>query len=233
MFTTADDCYRYVLQGVRKNNAGTITPTQFNRYFVGAQRRFVDEAYTAVDRDQLHMDVLRVLTPAPLVIANSGLNAPEQESFDLPYVQNPPSGASHGYQHMLSVGLKIARLVNGQPQPVACADPSGWTLARILRRDSRYANESNPFWRPSEEEPYYYLVGNTMRVKAGPDTFATSARIEYLRYPVDVSVNGQIVDPELPSAVNRMICDRLITDYLESSESPRTATHNAIRQDNI
>lgn len=229
MFSTTDDCYRYVLLAINKQNAGTLEPVQFERLFNAAQRTVIARAYEHAEQDQYVVDALRILTPPPSVIANTGLNATEQEVFNLPFVANPPAGTSQGYMHLLSVGMRVAKLVNNQVVIEACQHPSGWSPARLMPRDNRYSFEENPFWEPTAQEPYYYLIGNTLRAKVPQGSFAERIRIEYLRYPIDVVVNPA-VDPELPPIVNQRICDRLVTTYLESVESARVNTQGQLNR---
>ena len=182
-------------------------------------------AYEQVDRDQKHMDFLRILTPAPLVIANTGLTQAEGEVFLLPYIPNPAPGVSHGYLHQLSVALKVASFVAGQQVTYTCSNSSDWSAAKVMARDTRYVHDRNPFKRPHPERPYVYFVGYYFTARCGANYFATEARLEYLRYPVTINADlNTPIDPELPAAANQSVCDMVIRQYLEAVESRRGQT---------
>lgn len=227
MLTTAAQMYTYALAMVNKENAGTITPAEFNVLINAAQVDYVLQKARAVDVNQRAMDSLRVLIPVPLVINNTGTQVNEQEIFLLPYVPNPAPGVSHGYLHMLNCAVKLQR--GTPPAPVACQAPDGWATARPLARDNRHDIKENPFWSPSDEEPYYYTTGTQARVWTGSDAFADQMRIEYLRYPVRIDVQAP-VQPELPAHVNQEITDLMVRTYLEVTENPRFRTNIANAQ---
>lgn len=225
MLTTALECHRYVLEGIKKANAGTLTPQEFTERYNGAQISLVRSAYEQVDKDQKHIDLLRVLQPPPLVIANTGSQQPEGEIFLLPYVQAPPAGTSHGYMHMLSVALQVASNVNGQQVLYTCSNSSGYSSAKVMSRDARYTHDRNPFKRPKPERPYVYFTGGYFTARCGQGYYASRALLEYLRYPVAIDADqNNPVDPELPSAANQSVCDLVIRQYLEAVESRRVGT---------
>ena len=93
-------------------------------------------------------------------------------------------------------------------------------MARPIPRDGRLAVERDPNWKPSDWEPYFYLVDQSIRCWTGTTSFASEARIEYIRYPrlIDIT-NG--IDPELPSSVNYETVRIALRSYLEVSESAR------------
>jgi len=225
MFTTADQCYRYTLEGIKKANAGTLTRGEFTTRYNGAQLSLVRSAYEQVDKDQKHMDLLRVLTPAPLLITNTGIAQSEGEVFLLPYVPNPLPGVSQGYLHALSVGLQLASFQNGQQVFYTCSSGSGYSPAKIMARDARYVHDRNPFKRPKPDSPYVYFIGNQFTARCGQGYFAVTARLEYLRYPVEIDASQNTpVDPELPAAANQSVCDLVIRQYLEAVQSQRAQT---------
>ena len=80
-----------------------------------------------------------------------------------------------------------------------------------------------PFHAPSPVEPAYSLQGNAITAYAGRGYFAAQARVEYLRYPIQMSVVSQ-AQPEFAPDVNQEICDLAIRTYLERIENPRYRT---------
>ena len=215
MLSTIESMNRYVLQGLNKVAAVTVSPPEFDVLINASMMDYVLQYAKAVDRVQRTIDALRVLRMPPLVIPNTGANEPQQELFEFPYVSNPGQGESHGYLHALNLGLKITG---------GCADSSKFVSARPVRSDAIYNYNDDPFWEPTPEEPYYYLTGTTARVLAGDGNHATEARLEYLRYPVAVSLVNS-VQPELPAHVNQEICNYAIRRHLEVIQSPRYPTN--------
>lgn len=219
--TTAVEMHRYMLELLRKEETGTVEPTVASSLLSAAQVNYLTTKLDDADANSRMLDTFRVLVPPALVIPNTGGTAPETEIFQLPYDPNPPLGVSRGYWRMLNVSFRLL-LPNGNPAP--CAYPGGWTVARPIPRDSRMAVERDPHWKPTDWEPYYYFTGNALKAWTGSSTYASEAKIEYIRYPVDIDID-QPVDPELPSSVNREIVHLAVRSYLEVSESRRYPTN--------
>lgn len=215
MITTTAQMSTYVLEGLNKTAASSVTPAEFEVIINGALMEFVQKRYRAFDTDQQARDDLRVLVPAPLTIPNTGGTSAGQELFQLPYVQSPSIGESHGYMHLLNVGLA---LVDEQGDPIPCSISDGFVVARPLHLDGSYTADRNPFWRPTNREPYYILSGHAFRVRTG-GAIASQARIEYLRYPSRLTLSGG--EPELPAHANQEICDIAIRKGLERIRDPR------------
>lgn len=228
MLTTIEEIYKYFLQGVWKQNAGTVTEEEFDVLYNAAAIDYVLQISRAAETNQRVLDTLRELVPPLLVIPNAGGSSPEQESFPLPYTPTPAPGESYGYLSMLSVGLKV---FSAPSVPVVCKRSDGWAPARILRRDARYDVERDPFSRPSADRPMYYFTGRTMKTLCGSGNFANEARIEYIKYPVRVSMVSSI-DPDLPASVNQEIAEFAVRRHLETIESPRYPTHLNERRTN-
>lgn len=229
MITTVEQMNDYVLLGLNKVATVTVSPPEFDVLINAAIMDYVEQRSKVVDRSQTMIDALRVLKAPPLVIANTGGQASEQEVFQLPYVASPAPGVSNGYMHMLNAAVKLSKMNNGTPVPVTCFGPGGWTSLRPLPADTRYDRSRDPFWEATNEEPYYDLKGTQMGVLAEADTFATQVRIEYLRYPVRISlVSG--IQPEFPPHVNQEIADYAVRRHLETIESNRYQTNVQERQ---
>lgn len=221
MLSTVQDMNQYVLVELNKANQGTIPPPRFDIVINAAMMQWVKNKYQVMDRDEQAMDALRVLIPAPLVIANTGAAAPSQESFALPYVAAPAPGTSHGYLYMVNCAVRL--FTGTTPVPVPCRSEDGWVSARPLRRDALNEISRRPFSKPTDQEPYYILSGNQFGVRAGATSFAQQARIEYIRYPVRISLVN-LIQPELPPVVNQEIADLAVRNYLEITQNPRYRT---------
>ena len=216
MLTTTAQMHTYVLEGLNKTAGSSLTVAEFEVLINSALMEYVEKRYRAFDKDQQARDDLRVLVPAPLSLPNVGINAAGQERFDLPYQPSPAVGNNHGYLHLLNVAL-ILMDANGQRLP--CSRPDGYVMARPLHRDGTNAVDRNPFWKPSNREPYYTLQGHGFTVQTG-GAVAESARIEYLRYPryLTLAAGGE---PELPAHANQEVCDTAIRKGLERIQDPR------------
>lgn len=235
MLNSIERMYEYVREGIRKGNAGTLFPNEFDVLINGVLLDHARQLAKQVEGDQRHMDDLRILRVGPTVLANTGTDASEQEVFQLPYVPQPVAGQSHGYLQLLNAGFAVKYLVNGIPTPAPCRRPSmgGWSIGRPERADQRYLDDRNPFWRPTPDEPCWRLEGNALKVRCGEGFFADQVRIEYLRHPVRISyADDPRVEPELPVEVNQAVCDKAIVAYLENVGSPRFTTKVQERQIN-
>lgn len=225
--TTAADMYTYVREALNKGHAATLAPVEFDVLINAAIMRYVRKAIKDAEKDQRSLDVLRVLIPPPVVVPNTGQNQREEEVFSLPYVHNPVLPASHGYLHMLNCAFRMRKVSDGTP--VDCGSEDGWAGARPMPRDARHEWARDPFWEPSDEEPYWYLSGNDLKAIGGTGSYASQARMEYLRHPSRVSVvNGW--QPELPSHVNNEIADLAVRRQIEIIENPRYRTQLAEEQ---
>ena len=221
LITTSAQAYSYFLLLFRKENQGTVPPEEFNAAWNAAQIDYLNAKAEGTDENQRLRDVFRVLVPPPLTILNTGGTAPETEVFQLPYVDNPAPGQSHGYWRALNVAFRL----ESTPGVLApCGDPSGWTLAFPLPRDSRLAVQNDPFAKPTDEEPYYVFTERTIRCWTGSTTFASQLRIEYLRYPVMIDVNDATIAPELPAHINKEITTLAVRSHLEVIQDPRYQT---------
>ncbi len=216
MLTTTAQMRTYVLEGLNKTAGSSLTVSEFEVLVNSALMEYVAKRYGAFDKDQQARDDLRVLVPAPLSIANTGVNAFGQERFELPYQPNPAPGGDHGYLHLLNVSLV---LMDANSQRLPCSNPDGLVMARPLHRDGSNVVGRNPFWKPSNREPYYILQGHGFSVRTG-GAIAESATIEYLRYPryLTLAPGGE---PELPAHANQEVCDITIRKGLERIQDPR------------
>lgn len=219
MILSADDMYQYCLERLNKENSLFYRPEAFNIDINPAQQEWVENRYFEYDRFQKRMDDLRIISVGPTIIDNTGASSPEGEIFPLPYSDSDDS-LNFGYWHMLSVEVKV------NYQDDECGPE--WCMGRVLRRDQRTAIKTDPFNRPNTEngKVFYWLEGNNVRVWLGVGTtsYADQIRIEYLRYPVRITLGPPATDCELPVHARKEICDIVVRRKLESIESPRFQT---------
>lgn len=226
--TTAQEVYRYFLQLIRKENARTVTPAAATILLNAAQVNHLTALIDKVETGQRLDDTFRVITVPLTIIPNSGTAVSEGEIFVLPYNDTPLPGESKGYWRLLNAAFSLK---NPDGTPAECAHPSGWTVARPLPRDGRYAVDRNPHWKPTNWEPYWQMTGHTLRCLAKAPAYAQSARVEYIRYPVDMDiVNG--INPELPSNVNQEIVHVAVRTHLSTIADPRYQTRLVEQQHN-
>jgi hypothetical protein len=230
MLTTIAEIYTYFTLGINKGNAGTVTPAEFDVLYNGAAMDFVQYRARMAEKDQRVLDDLRALVPPPLVVANTGGTTPQTEEFLLPYTGTPAAGTTHGYLHMLSVAFRVYDQ-SEPPIPAPCRSADDWAAGRIMRRDYRYDAQRNPFKRGQPYRPLYWMSEGAVHVDCGTGFHAQQARMEYIRYPVEVSVQNAI-DPDLPPAVNQQIADFAVRRHLENIESRRYGTYTEERRIN-
>lgn len=229
MIATVQQAYEYVLFQLQKEGASTLDPADFVHDWNNATQSFIDASYRGADGDQERLDDLRVLIPPPLLISNTGAMSNGQEVFELPFVQSPLPGQSHGYMFMMNVCQRIASSVEGgNPVYAPCAHPGGCSPSRPIGRDQRMEAERDPFWRSSVDEPLHVFTGWQIRTIVPSPYFTHSISIEYVRYPVPVAYvapgNPNNVDPELPPDTNRKIAELAVRKRLEIIESRRFNT---------
>lgn len=209
--------YNYTIEVLNKEVTSSVYPDEWEVLINASQLELVQNKYNEIDAFQKRIDDLRVLVVGPDVINNSGTNTPGGEIFSLPYIQNPLPGGSHGYMFMLSVAIRRTT-TNG------LCDTNEWIKAKPLKRDKRYEIEKDPWNKPSINRIYYFLSSNNMKVSMGDGAIASQARIEYLRYPINISLSSNTTS-ELPAHMHKEICDLAARKYLEQTESPRYNTN--------
>lgn len=221
MIVTAEDAYMYVLDGLKKEGAGTLYPSDFNHDWNRAALAYVKER---IGKDQ------PLLIPPPLTITNSGQPTNGQEVFLLPFTATPAPGQSHGYLHLLNVCQTIKR--QGSDESDECLVPCA--TSRLLTRDQRLAIKNNPFWKPTLTEPYHYQTGHQLRTIVPVGYYTESITIEYVETPIKVVFvspgSPQNVDPQFTPAINQEIADIAIRSRLEIIESRRFQTAAAKEQ---
>lgn len=226
MISTAQEAYQYVLRGLQKENSGTIETDDFRFIFDKACLNWVRQKWAEAELNAKRLEDLRTLITAPLTITNTGTTVPGGEVFNLPFIQSPPSGVSHGYLFMLNCGLKLLDATTNQQ--IVCIGPGGLSPARPMRRDAKYDNVRDPYWEPTAQECYWYHVGNTFSVLCGEGVYASEAVIEYVKYPVSVDLNtNPIVNPDIHPQALQEVCDLAIRERLETIESRRFGTNTA------
>lgn len=224
---TAQDMYDAVLDGLNKNQTGTIFPDEFDLLINEAQLETVVNKYEQAEKTQKRIDDLRTLEIIGEIIVNTGASAPGGEIFALPYNPNVnvvtpknPSGENKGYLFLLRASFKIQYVNNSCYTGI-----SEWLKSKVMRSDVRDEIARDPFNKPTDERLYHQTTGDTLILFTGGQSFGLSANIDYLRYPRDISVTtSPNVDCELPLHMRKEIVDIAIRKRLELIESQRYPT---------
>lgn len=220
MIVTVTDMYNYLLEAYNKEQTGTIFPAEFEYLINAAQLDVVKNRYAEAEFSQKRIDDLRVLLEGPTVLPNTGNNVPGEELFDLPYVENPGSGQDHGYLFLMNVAFKLEYVSDD-----CYTGTSSWIKSKPMRTDRELEIERDPFNKPTSQRLYHSQQGYVIKAFTGSQSYASEARIMYLRYPRYIELDQTLVDCELPVHIRQEICDWALRKRLEQSESPRYQTN--------
>jgi len=227
MIITAQNMFTYLLDAINKESTGTITPDEANRLLNNAQEEWVKNKYYEVELTQKRIDDLRVLECRDS-LSNVGTNNPGEEVFELPYsdtgfVTTPgnPSGDNRGYMFLLNCGFKI-QYVNDECGREGISKPLS---SKPMKADKEYAIVNDPYNKPTNDRLYHKMLGNTIRIITGTESFGVVALIDYLRYPRQINIpnaNANVdVACELPIYAREEIVDIAARKKLGIYESPR------------
>ena len=225
---TATDMYNATLEFLNKEATASLSPEEFEIMVNAAQLEYVKNRYDEAEKTQKRIDDLRSIMVINESILNSGANVAASEVFELPYddagfvtTAKNPTGTNHGYLFMLNCALKLSYVNN----KCGFTGISEFLKAKPMKADKRNEIERDPFNRPTDERLYYQETGDQVIVFTGTQSFATEARIDYLRYPVDIQIVTSVVDSELPIHARTEIVDIVVRKVLENIESQRYSTN--------
>lgn len=202
MLITAQNMFTALLDLLNKEQTGTVTPAEANRLLNLSMEELIKNKYKEFELTQKRVDDLRVLECRD-VIANTGVNQPGGEIFELPYnetgfVTTPgnPNGDNHGYMFLLNCGFKIQYVNN------VCGKTgiSKALKSKRMTADKEYEIADDPYNKPTDERLYYKMLGHTIRCITGTESFGVQAVIDYLRYPRSINI-------PVPNAPNDVPCE--------------------------
>lgn len=85
----------------------------------------------------------------------------------------------------------------------------------------------DPFWKPSAEEPLYYILGNTIKYETLGLFTIVGTQLTYVKNPINMKLGSQYISPstdvncELPEYSHSEVLARAISMILENIESQR------------
>src|SRR3990170_5880385 len=116
---TAHDMYDALLDGLNKDQTGTVFPEEAELLLNESQLEAMVNKYEQAEKTQKRIDDLRTLEVIGEIIVNTGPALPGQEIFALPYNPNVnvvtpknPSGTNKGYLFLLRASFKIQYVSN-------------------------------------------------------------------------------------------------------------------------
>lgn len=232
-YITAADMYRTTLVFLEKEKMGTIYPDEWDDYVNAAQLEWVMNKMAEEEASQKRTDDLRVLEVKNMIIANSGTAAVGGDLIALPYdgtnVYNTVNGidlkGSYGYLKLLDVAFRLQYVGDSCYGNTTMASGS-YKSAQSLQ--SQRKNVNNPFYKPSatHDRLYYEFINlNTIKPQLGSTAYALSARVDFLRYPKEISVSASPNVPcELPIHARKEIVDLTVRKIIEVTMNPRYQT---------
>ena len=203
--TTAENIYKAVLDGIKKESTAVLTPTQFNRLMnTEALIEWMKDKAGSADYDQHFVDALRNLYKYSPEIDIT------QEGFPLPT----------DYYRLQSVSFKI------------WTDDDKTTLSDFLpvkrmRADSLSVMKVNPFRTPSDTRLYYYQQGNFV-INYPSNEKVAKARMFYLSMPEPIiyepTGDAKPSDGNLLPEQNKEVIDIAVRIIVERVKEERYQT---------
>lgn len=216
--------YNLTLELLNKFKTSSVTPDEWVIIANTVQIEHVLFLYEKYKKDQAVYDKLQPIIEK-VELSNGGGTVAGQELFALPYATVPGASTkySYGYLRALSVSFKLF-----YKNDACFADGEGTRFepAKVLDEDIESVAQRNPYRRPKSNRIYYKAINNVITVETGSDTYATTAKVIYIRYPraIDLNQSPGIGDCELPIDVRNDICHLIAQKYIEQKESGRYAT---------
>ena len=203
--STAQDIYKAVLDGIKKESTAVLTPDSFNRLINdNALIMWLREKAGDNDKDQPMVDALRNLYKL------KELDVSEDKGFfKLP----------SGYYRLQSVSFKLNL---GNETQIEISD---WLPTKRLRMDNVGLTMVNPYRKPANDRLYYYQEGDKI-MNYPENKNVVKARVFYLSYPDPIifDINGINSDGSLTREQNREVVDIAVRVYLERVKEERYQT---------
>lgn len=203
--STAEDIYKAVLDGIKKESTAVLTPDSFNRLINdNALIMWLREKAGDNDKDQPMVDALRNLYKLRELKPSES-----KEFFELP----------NGYYRLQSVSFKL------QLEAEKESSLTDWLPTRRLRMDNVGLTMVNPFRKPTNDRLYYYQEGDKI-MNYPENKNIVKARVFYLAYPDPIifSPNAQSVNGNLTREQNKEVVDIAVRIHLERVKEERYQT---------
>lgn len=201
--TTAENIYKAVLDGIKKESTAVLTPTQFNRLMnTEALIEWMKDKAGSADLDQHFVDALRNLYKYSPEIDIT------QEGFPLP----------NDYYRLQSVSFK---LWTNDSKTIL----SDWLPVKRMKADTLSVMKVNPFRAASDTRLYYYQQGNFV-VNYPQNEKVAKARLFYLSMPQPITYEpgGTNENGNLLPEQNKEVVDIAVRIIVERVKEERYQT---------
>lgn len=201
--TTAENIYKAVLDGIKKESTAVLTPTQFNRLMnTEALIEWMKDKAGSADYDQHFVDALRNLYKYSPEIDIT------QEGFPLP----------NNYYRLENVSFKLWRDDDK-------TELSDWLPVKRMKADSLSVMKVNPFRTPSDTRLYYYQQGNFV-INYPSNEKVAKARMFYLSMPEPITYEpgGTTQNGNLLPEQNKEVIDIAVRIIVERVKEERYQT---------
>ena len=201
--TTAENIYKAVLDGIKKESTAVLTPTQFNRLMnTEALIEWMKDKAGSADYDQHFVDALRNLYKYSPEIDIT------QEGFPLP----------NNYYRLENVSFKLWRDDDK-------TELSDWLPVKRMKADSLSVMKVNPFRTPSDTRLYYYQQGNFV-INYPSNEKVAKARMFYLSMPEPITYEpgGTSQNGNLLPEQNKEVIDIAVRIIVERVKEERYQT---------
>lgn len=220
MLVTSQNMFDAVLDGINKEQTGTVTPSEFEALINDAQFEIVRDRIDEGELIQKRIDDIRILKCVDSIL-NTGPTVAGEEVFNLPYspttfVTTPgnPSGDNYGYLSMLNCAANIYYVNNicglkGESKLLKC---------KVMKTNNEFELARNPYGKPKDTRLYYEVIQNRIRLLTGTDSYGLKCRISYYRYPRLITL-GNPNSCELPLHLRYEIVDVAVRKKLQRIQS--------------
>lgn len=229
MLLTVEDIYNAFLDGIKKEQIGTVSPLMFNRFINEGQGIWLSEQKELIDQGQKNIDDLQVLDTVtdgifswngtvlePISLTNDRCSLPIDPSTPIGGISYPR------YWRLDNIQFKITYSGN------SCYDDgtvSDWLPAKILKGDKETVIERDPYRKPKDTRLYYKEENNKIVLYTGTNSTGYQAKLRYKRYPVEIVFDANTplnnVTCELAPRQRQEIVDITVRTYIERAKDSR------------
>jgi len=230
--TTYTELYDYVLEGINKEETGSLTDTEFEVLINDAQYEYLTTRAEQAELGQKRTDDLRSLKRQTIFILAPPAYILDFQDTAVELIDDTPAVAGqHGYFRMLNVAVELY-YKNNPCYSDGVQVPELWHKTKPVNSDKLMEIRRDYYNRPTDERLYYDLRGDiallsrtVMEVITDTDSTANRIRLEYFVHPRTIlRTNNTIAGIDLPLHARREVCEIAIRKYIDRMESPRYQT---------
>ncbi len=215
------DAYRDLKRELDKHESPTFNVKDFNYFFNSGIDNWVAKNYASFPVVQKELDDIRAIIKSQSIAFSSN-----------------EATIPADYRHLLNLRVVVKFLVDAGKYK---KDNQITIYPQRLKSGSEGYVKNNAFHRPSYKVPYYYMVGDKLRLDMGTQIEVVSATLDYIKKPATVYLNPTASDftPEVdnttiefPDHVYYELvkeCKRIFLENIESQRYQSTLNEEQMR----